>query len=98
MKHPLLGALVVLSLAAPAMAQKYTAPRTPDGQPSLEGFWNSATYTPFERPANMKEDEAAVYDFCTQLHRAKKVDNANFKRVKDLCGEQGVIDLVGVCG
>ena len=23
-----------------------------------------------KRPANMKDDEAAVYDFCTQLHRA----------------------------
>jgi len=33
----------------------YTAPRTPDGQPSLEGYWNSATYTPFERPANLKD-------------------------------------------
>jgi 4-carboxymuconolactone decarboxylase len=51
-----------------------------------------------QRPANMKEDETAVYDFCIQLHRAKKVDDANFKRVKDLFGEQGVIDLVGVCG
>jgi len=51
-----------------------------------------------KRPANMKEDEAAVYDFCIQLHRTKKVDDANFKRVKALFGEQGVIDLVGVSG
>ena len=51
-----------------------------------------------KRPANMKEDEAAIYDFCIQLHRAKKVDDANFKRVKALFGEQGVIDLIGVSG
>src|SRR3954469_17815645 len=51
-----------------------------------------------KRPANMKEDEAAVYDFCIQLHRAKKVDDANFNRVKALFGEQGVVDLVGVSG
>ena len=51
-----------------------------------------------KRPANMKEDEAAVYDFCVQLHRSKKVDDANFRRVKALFGEQGVIDLVGVSG
>jgi 4-carboxymuconolactone decarboxylase len=51
-----------------------------------------------KRPANMKEDEAAVYDFCIQLHRAKKVDDTNFKRVKALFGEQGVVDLVGVSG
>ena len=51
-----------------------------------------------KRPANMKEDEAAVYDFCTQLHRTRKVDDANFKRVKALFGEQGVVDLIGVTG
>src|ERR1700687_6078668 len=51
-----------------------------------------------KRPANMKEDEAAVYDFCIQLHRSKKVDDANFQRVKALFGEQGVVDLIGVSG
>lgn len=51
-----------------------------------------------KRPADMKEDEAAVYDFCIQLHRAKKVDDASFRRVKALFGEQGVIDLIGVSG
>src|SRR5205814_4825500 len=51
-----------------------------------------------KRPANMKEDEAAVYDFCIQLHRAKKVDDANFQRVKALFGEQGIVDLIGVSG
>ena len=51
-----------------------------------------------KRPSNMKDDEAAVYDFCTQLHRSKKVDDATFKRAKALFGEQGVIDLIGVSG
>ena len=51
-----------------------------------------------KRPANMKEDEAAVYDFCIQLHRSKKVDDSNFQRVKALFGEQGAIDLIGVSG
>ena len=51
-----------------------------------------------KRPANMKEDEAAVYDFCIELHRSKKVGDANFQRVKALFGEQGVIDLIGVSG
>ncbi len=51
-----------------------------------------------KRPANMKDDEAAVYDFCIELHRQKKVDDANFSRIKALFGEQGVIDLVGVSG
>lgn len=51
-----------------------------------------------KRPANMKEDEAAIYDFCIELHRSKKVSDDNFKRVKALFGEQGVIDLVSVSG
>jgi 4-carboxymuconolactone decarboxylase len=51
-----------------------------------------------KRPANMKEDEAAVYDFCIQLHRNKKVDDAAFKRAKAQFGEQGVIDLIAVSG
>jgi len=28
----------------------YKAPRTADGQPDLQGFWNNQTYTPLERP------------------------------------------------
>ena len=28
----------------------YTAPRTPDGQPDLQGFWSNQTYTTLERP------------------------------------------------
>ena len=51
-----------------------------------------------KRPSAMKEDEAAVYDFCIQLHRNKKVDDAAFNRVKALFGEQGVVDLIGVSG
>jgi 4-carboxymuconolactone decarboxylase len=51
-----------------------------------------------KRPANMKDDEAAVYDFCTQLHRAKKVDDAAYKRAVALFGEKGVMDLIGVSG
>jgi 4-carboxymuconolactone decarboxylase len=51
-----------------------------------------------KRPAGMKEDEAAVYDFCTQLHRSKKVSDATFKRAVGLFGEKGVMDLIGVIG
>ena len=51
-----------------------------------------------KRPATMKDDEAAVYDFCIELHRSKKVSDASFKRVKALFGEQGVVELIGVSG
>ena len=34
----------------------YVAPRTPDGQPDLEGFWNHQTYTPLERPDSVTNE------------------------------------------
>jgi 4-carboxymuconolactone decarboxylase len=51
-----------------------------------------------KRPAGMKDDEAAVYEFCTQLHRNKNVDDPAFSRALALFGEQGVVDLIGVSG
>jgi len=32
---------------------KYKTPRTPDGQPDLQGYWTNLTYTPFERPKEL---------------------------------------------
>jgi 4-carboxymuconolactone decarboxylase len=46
----------------------------------------------------MKDDEAAVYEFCTQLHRKKQVGEAAYKRAVALFGERGVMDLIGVSG
>ena len=38
---------------AAAAAKPWMTPRTPDGQPDLEGFWTNTTYTPLERPKNV---------------------------------------------
>ena len=32
------------------------APRTPDGQPDLQGYWTNSTYTPLERPNNVTKE------------------------------------------
>jgi len=32
------------------VASNWTPPRTPDGQPDLQGIWTNATLTPLERP------------------------------------------------
>jgi len=37
-------------------AAAYTAPRTPDGQPDLQGFWTNTTYTPLERPKDVTKE------------------------------------------
>ena len=53
--------------AAQAAEQPYTAPRTPDGQPDLQGFWSNQTYTRLERPdgvttAFYTEEEVAAIE------------------------------------
>ena len=45
--------LVLMSLPAAGQsgAEQWTVPRTPDGQPDLQGIWSFATITPLERPS-----------------------------------------------
>jgi len=51
-----------------------------------------------KRPSKMAEDEAVVYDFVTEYLATNRVAAPNYKRAVDAFGEQGVVDLVGVCG
>lgn len=51
-----------------------------------------------KRPVKMSGDEAAVYDFCTELHEKKEVSDAAFQAVLERFGERGVADLIGVSG
>jgi 4-carboxymuconolactone decarboxylase len=51
-----------------------------------------------KRPANMKPDEAVVYDFVTELSAKHQVSDETFKRAKSLLGEQQVVDLTAVSG
>jgi 4-carboxymuconolactone decarboxylase len=51
-----------------------------------------------ERPADMSADEAAVYDFCTELLATRQVSDANFKNMVEHFGERGVVETVGTMG
>ena len=57
--------LMVLFGQAP---RGWNPPRTPDGQPDLQGVWTNGTLTPFERPAALgdkqffTEEETAAYE------------------------------------
>ncbi len=50
------------------------------------------------RPANMKDDEAVVYDVVIELLRDRNLTDATFARAKAVLGEQPTIDLVAVAG
>ncbi len=51
-----------------------------------------------KRPANMKPDEAVVYDFVMELSTKHVVSDETFDRAKELLGEQQVVDLTAVTG
>jgi len=48
------------------------------------------------RPAGMSEDEEIVYDFCTELHKNKRVSDHTFERADHRFGKKGVVDLTGI--
>jgi hypothetical protein len=52
------GLLAVLIAGQSFVAQTraYVQPRTPDGQPDLQGYWTNSTYVPLERPAGVTKE------------------------------------------
>jgi 4-carboxymuconolactone decarboxylase len=50
------------------------------------------------RPSNMPAQEAAVYDFVSELTAKHAVSDATFARARELLGEQQVVDLTAVAG
>lgn len=50
------------------------------------------------RPEKMAEDEAALYDFCIELHRNRSVSDVTYARAVAKFGEQGIVDAIGLSG
>ena len=102
-----LTALALALCAVPALAfaaspaGPYKVPRTPLGQPDLQGNWTNATITPLTRPSKFGErnvltpEEARAQEQSTadQVARADKPTDPNLK-VTDLknadCGADGL--------
>ena len=65
-----LALMVIVSVgcAQPEPSSEWTAPRTADGHPDLQGYWSNAVLTPLERPAEfgnkayLTEEEALEYE------------------------------------
>ena len=51
-----------------------------------------------QRPTGMSEEEAAIFDFSSELHQTHFVSDANYQSVIKLFGEKGVMDLIAVNG
>ena len=51
-----------------------------------------------KKPEKMKDDEAIVWEFTTQLRRDHHVDDAIYAKAVEAFGENGVMDLVAVNG
>jgi len=74
--------VVPLSAQAPtAVAGTWTAPRTPSGQPDLQGIWTTQTFTPLQRP-----DRYAGREFLTEEEAAE---------LTKLLTQEGVDPLAG---
>ena len=78
----LVAVIAVVSLApgpaagqAPTAADRWTAPRTPWGDPDLQGMWSNTTTTRLERPA-----ELAGKEILTDQERAALDDQAAQRR------------------
>jgi len=68
--------------STPATAKAWTPPKTPGGDPDLEGTWTSTTTTPFERPPQfgnrlfLTDEEYAESE--RQLQRQRESDGQEF--------------------
>ena len=50
------------------------------------------------RPATLADDEAVLYDFCTELLRTRGVSDPTYARMVAAFDEIGVIDTIGIVG
>ncbi len=74
-------ALLAAAAAAPGSSagqvdsrasEDWVAPRTPDGQPDIQGVWTNATMTPLERPSRLADKPFYSETEAAELERAAR--------------------------
>src|SRR2546425_7560469 len=90
--------------AAKASARKWAAPKTPWGDPDLQGVWNDATSTPLQRPSELggkdtlSDEEAAGFEeqLAFNLTRDRRDGGPEADVVFQMVG--GLRSGMGYCG
>jgi 4-carboxymuconolactone decarboxylase len=49
-------------------------------------------------PEPLKDDERAVYEFCTGLHRDHFVSDGVYDRAHAALGNKGIVEIAALCG
>jgi 4-carboxymuconolactone decarboxylase len=49
-------------------------------------------------PKSAAKDERAIIDFVRELYKTRRVSDKTYKRAHSLLGDQGIVELVGICG
>ncbi|MCU1258915.1 MAG: hypothetical protein JWO80_1800, partial [Bryobacterales bacterium] len=83
-------AVHVVAQAPSRPAKAWTAPRTPDGQPDLQGIWTNSSLTPFER-----SPEFAGKQFFTQQEAAAFATRVVEQSNRDRRGATAEEDVAG---
>jgi hypothetical protein len=63
------------SATSSARARQWTAARTPDGQPDLQGFWSNTTYVPLERPKGVTKEFYTKEEMEAAIKKAAAAEN-----------------------
>ena len=83
--------LAVLAQTAPApsgaSSKKWTTPRTPWGEPDLEGTYSNRTITPFERPATVGGREFFTAEEAAALEKRAQEQSGDEGRSKGTRGD-----------
>jgi hypothetical protein len=66
----------------PKATRPWAPPRTPDGQPDIEGIWTNGTSTPFERAAALANKAFLTEDEAAALERQNAEQRAAAQRVR----------------
>ena len=72
---------------APGPAKKWTTPKTPWGEPDLQGAYSNRTITPFERPANVGNREFFTREEAAALEKRAQEQSGDEGRSKGTRGD-----------